>query len=275
MPRAPRSKAQPDPDTLVLTSVAALDRDGVLARSAVGPPSVRDRVLEILRGRGYEVTTKVVRVPLQDQIETALKDGSYIAMKTIGAHVRGATAKDARRAALSLVERGRARWAIRTNSETLVPISTDVVAEKELTVAAKRVSELAKTLHNAARKGKKVGVLRADIQEALDVVLTPRPPSITSRAELSPELARVLRAVDKARDVGIGLSFVPKVAALLAPDLDVAAAKKTLLEAASRGLLELRPEGGLGRLSDAEREACPEGPQGTRLSWARRIEVHS
>jgi hypothetical protein len=43
--------------------------------------------------------------------------------------------------------------------------------------------------------------------------------------------------------------------------------------AAMDGLLELRPEGGIHRLSDEELAACPEGPHGTRLSWARRTEV--
>ena len=46
-----------------------------------------------------------------------------------------------------------------------------------------------------------------------------------------------------------------------------------LLAAAMAGFLELRPEGGIKRLSEQELLVCPEGPHGTRLSWARRTEM--
>jgi hypothetical protein len=275
MPRASRSKSQPDADALVSAAVAALDQEKAIARSTVGPPSVRETVLEVLRRRGYEVTAKVVRVPVAEQLEVALREGSYLAMKALGTYVRGATAVEARKAALSLAEAGRAHLALRTDSETLVPATTDIVVDKELEAATKRVADLGKVLQKAARKKNGAGVLRADVREALDSVLTHRSRNGSRRMEPGSELPCVLRAVDSARDVAVGLSFVPKVVALLAPELAPEAAKKALLEAASQGLLELRPEGGLGRLSDAEREACPRGPQGTHLSWARRIEVEA
>jgi hypothetical protein len=255
--------------------VAVLDQEKAIARTALGPASVRESVLEALARRGFEVTAKVVRVPLDEQLETALKDGSYIGLKKLGTYVRGATVTEARKAALALTEAGRARLMIRTNAETLVPVTTDVVAEKELAAAAKRVADLAKVLQKAAQKGKGAGVLRADVQEALDSVLPPRARVSSRPRDPDSELTRVLRAVDSARDVAIGLSFVPRVVELLAHELPPEAAKKALLEAASRGLLELRPEGGLGRLSEIEKEACPKGPQGTHLSWARRIEVQA
>jgi hypothetical protein len=81
----------------------------------------------------------------------------------------------------------------------------------------------------------------------------------------------LLAAVDSTRDVRSGLSFVPAVVGRLAPELESSAAVKLLLTAAERELLELRPEGGIGRLSEAELAVCPSGPHGTRLSWARRL----
>lgn len=88
----------------------------------------------------------------------------------------------------------------------------------------------------------------------------------------SEEHARqLLRAVDGARDDRMGLSFVPRIVRALAPEWDLQAAHALLLEACRRGLVELRPESGLGRLSEEELRACPPGPQGTRLSWARRL----
>jgi hypothetical protein len=80
----------------------------------------------------------------------------------------------------------------------------------------------------------------------------------------------LLSAVDATRDPRTGLSFVPAIVARLKAELDSARVTAALLEAARNGLLELRPEGGIQRLSREELLVCPPGPQGTRLSWARR-----
>lgn len=274
MPSGSRSKSAPDKVALLAAAVATLDRDRAITRSALGPPAVRDDLAETLRGRGYEVGPKFVRIPIADQVEGALREGSFIALKTLVAHLQGATASEARKAAALVVEQGRAHLVLRTQSETLVPATADVVAGKELATAAAHVADLAKYLQKAARK-KGTSVLRSDVRELLERTLADPPPGKPRKADPTSEVPRILRAVESARDATLGLSFVPKVVALLAPDLDRDAAKAALLEAASRGLLELRPEGGLGRLSEAERLACPEGPQGTRLSWARRTEARA
>ena len=59
-----------------------------------------------------------------------------------------------------------------------------------------------------------------------------------------------------------GLAFVPDCVAA-----GITAAE--LLRLARDGAVELRPESGLGRLSAAERDACPRGYEGCVLSWAR------
>jgi len=58
----------------------------------------------------------------------------------------------------------------------------------------------------------------------------------------------------------------------LLPAMSPAVAREMLLLAASRELVELRPEGGLGRLTPEDLELCPPGPARTRLSWARLLE---
>jgi len=271
VPKGSRSKSAPDTVALLSAAVATLDRDKAVARSSLGPPAVRDGLVESLRRRGYEVGPKFVRVPIAAQLEEALREGNFIALKTLGVHVRGAAAAEAREAALLLVEKGQAHLVLRTHSETLVPARTDIVSGKALTAAAARATDLAKYLQKAARK-KGTSVLRSDVRELLEGALHDLQHGRARAVDPGLKVPRILRAVEKARDATLGLSFVPKVVALLADELDRDAAKAALLEAASRGLLELRPEGGLGRLSEAERLACPEGPQGTRLSWARLTE---
>jgi hypothetical protein len=80
---------------------------------------------------------------------------------------------------------------------------------------------------------------------------------------------RILPAVHAATDPRIGLAFVPAVVRSLSKGASIADALQALREAAQRGLIELRPESGLGRLSSDERLLCVPGPEGTLLSWAR------
>lgn len=80
-----------------------------------------------------------------------------------------------------------------------------------------------------------------------------------------------------------GLSFVPEAVEKMlaawrqdgggkgryAPDWEKKAAFFVLYKLDKEGVIELRPESGLGRLSQAELDLCPPGPHGTRLSWVR------
>jgi hypothetical protein len=75
----------------------------------------------------------------------------------------------------------------------------------------------------------------------------------------SPVVAAVERRLDSC-----GLAFAPDVVRDLGED-----GKQLLLAAARDGLVELRPESGLGRLSDLEIAACPKMTDGTPLSWVR------
>jgi hypothetical protein len=63
---------------------------------------------------------------------------------------------------------------------------------------------------------------------------------------------------------------VPAIVRRLSAAMPLPDALELLMRAARRELIELRPEGGLGRLSEEELALCPPGPAGTRLSWARR-----
>lgn len=104
------------------------------------------------------------------------------------------------------------------------------------------------------------------------------PRDVTAREAAAPTAAPVivdlqvalLAALDAVRDAGSGMSFVPAVVRRLSAAMPVPEALELLMGAARRELIELRPEGGFGRLSEEELALCPPGPAGTRLSWARR-----
>lgn len=76
---------------------------------------------------------------------------------------------------------------------------------------------------------------------------------------LNPVVAAVERRLDSC-----GLAFAPDVVRDLGE-----LGQQLLLAAARDGLVELRPESGLGRLSDLEVAACPKMSDGTPLSWVR------
>jgi hypothetical protein len=79
--------------------------------------------------------------------------------------------------------------------------------------------------------------------------------------------ARMLRLVRRHTDPLFGLAWVPTVVA--DSRIPESTAKRTLRELAQAGEIELRQESGLGRMTLAERQACPTGPNGEPLSWAR------
>jgi hypothetical protein len=76
----------------------------------------------------------------------------------------------------------------------------------------------------------------------------------------------VLAAIRKKTDRQLGLAFVPDVVRNLPRPAET---KKVLVELAQAGKVELRPDGGLGRFKQVELDNAPDGPQGSKLMWAR------
>jgi hypothetical protein len=133
------------------------------------------------------------------------------------------------------------------------------------------VSSLEKALAQAVRK-KGLTLLTSDVEETLDAARGIVGEGGRRAADPTLDVDRLLAALDSTRDERTGLSFVPNIMTRLSPALPVAVAQEVLLTAARRELIELRPEGGLERLTPEELSLCPPGPGGTRLSWARRLE---
>ena len=277
MGKAKRNAAQPAPDIpqLVSLALATLASDGVVKLTALGPAAVRGQVAAEVAKHGFELTKSSLRKPAIEQLEQALSDGAFIALKRVAASVTGVTAAEAKRAALGLVASGAAHLVLRGKEEVLVPAGTPVLSRKELL----ELNAFAKNVIAKAAVAKTgLSLLHADVAEALARAVPANTPNTGVRADKkAPDglLTSVLSAVDATREQQTGLSFVPTIIARLRPSLTSDAAREALLRAANEGLLELRPEGGINRLSAEELNLCLPGPQGTRLSWARRTESNA
>lgn len=282
---AQRKKATPVVDVAALEAElrAELAREGVVKRSRVKPASLRDAVAATLAREGFELTKAAIRRPLRAQLLEALEHGALVPVKSLAAHVRGATGPELKRLADDAVREGSARRVLRGAAEVLAGADARVLSGAEVEAVRRRVLGLGKSLEKVT-KNPGLSLLASDAKAALSEAVTAiaergdarsaANAARASKAEQKPAeeaLRTLLAAVDSTCDVRTGLSFVPSVVGRLAPQLEARAALELLLAAAERELLELRPEGGIGRLSEAELSVCPLGPHGTRLSWARRI----
>lgn len=263
---ARKEQAAPDLSELVARARRELTEHGHVKLATLGPLKVRPSIAAQLVREGYESTKSTIRRPLATQLQEALDQGTFVPLKTAHTFVAGATSPEAKKVAIDLVRQGKARLVLRTKVEVLVPSSVDVLGPEELRSARDGLSAIVKRLSILVKSKSLTSMLRADFLTSFDEAR----PNSSGRAAVS-GIETLLRTVDRVRDERLGLSFVPLVIRGLAPEMDVETSQALLLEASRRGLLELRPESGLGRLSEQDLRDCPPGPQGTHLSWARRL----
>jgi hypothetical protein len=283
-----------------------LAREGALKLSTLKAGALRDAICERLVAEGFELGATFLRQPLAAQLHDALSREEAIAVNERPERVRGASRTELATAVDAQVARGELRRILRGRAEYLVGARHAVLGERRLAALRGTFSDLAKML-DATSKKKNVGLLASDIEQMLsaaqrvleedsapspveevpaDEAVTAPAPAVAAREVAAREvaarapaasavvdpLAALLAALDAVRDVGSGMSFVPAVVRRLSAAMPVSEALELLMRAARRELIELRPEGGLGRLSGEELALCPPGPAGTRLSWARRSE---
>jgi len=260
-----------------------LEREAIVKLARIKPTQLRAEIVEKLVQDGFELTKTLVRRPLAAQLHAALQHGALVPVKALGSHVRGATAPELKRLTEAAVRDGTARLVLRGAVEVLAGAEVPVLSGPEVEALRTSVVGLGKALEKVTRK-RGLSLLTTDatavLSDALAVFAQHQPatmrlaaprPAALSRQPHDDAMRALLDAVDSTRDLRTGLSFVPAVVGRLAPKVSATAAVKLLLAAAERELLELRPEGGIGRLSDAELSVCPPGPHDTRLSWARRL----
>jgi hypothetical protein len=264
--------------------------EGAVKRSTLKPKALAERLVPALVAEGFEANTTWIRRPLQAQLEQALAHGAAVARKSLGAQLRGASAAELQRALGDAEHAGWLKRVLRGKAEVLVGSAASVLSAAELLRLRATVTALDKLLALALRK-KGLTLLAGDVQQALEDALQlvpnakqvnhqegaraaggPAPQAENAPPSSERALQSVVAAVDATRDGNTGLSFVPDVVRRLLPAMPAAVARNMLLLAANRELVELRPEGGLGRLTAEDLELCPPGPAQTRLSWARLLE---
>jgi hypothetical protein len=223
-----------------------------------------------------ELTKRAVRLPVRAQLVARLDAGAALAMKTIGTAAAGATKKEITDAIDELVDAGDARFIVRGAELAVVGRSVAALDDAALDRVDRALTELSKTIKLARKK--KATLLEADVATALaPLVRTPVKAAKTNGATTQatsdgskPSLDDVLVSVERHREATSGLTFVPTLVRALGHDRD--AVHAALLRAANAGMLELRPESGMGRLSAEDQMLCLPGPRGSRLSWVRRID---
>lgn len=256
------------PDGLVDEVEAAVRRAGAVPLARLTRMRLSRRAQDLLHDqlarRGLERTGKAVRVPVREQVLSAL-DGGPIATGALRKRVRGlAGAGELAVALADLVRSGRAAIAMRGGVEHVAPPSGEVLSAAELAAMRDLARALGKALTSVrARSGKPPRSLwRPDVALLLD----------GARAALgggADPVSLVLDAVRRHASPATGLAPVPAIARALGTRLpDV---REALLAAAAAGLVELRPESGVGLLAPADAALCPRGPDGWPLSWARAL----
>jgi hypothetical protein len=264
----PKAQATPDSmDEVIADMVAAVERDGAVPKTAVTKRAQRTQLLivfDALVNAGLELGAKFVRRPLEMQLQERLV-GPPIPLRGLDKVVRGGTAGEVTEVAISLVERGRARFVARGKDLLLARKDASVLdarARQRLKIVVQQVGA---SLALADKKG--VDVLKSDVEEALKPFLEASTPAPLTAAAMGD----ITSLVEAHREVS-GLTFVPKLVRLLGGASARDAVHAELLRGARAGRFELRPEGGMGRLSLEDASFCIPGPQGSHLSWVRRIE---
>jgi hypothetical protein len=262
----------------------AVRETGALALTKVKPAVARlsrraeAALFETLARRGLERTARAVRVPLRDQLAALLERGDSIATAALRKHVKGvASAAELKLALADLVKRRRAALVMRAGKEHVVAPSPALLTAEELSEVAELARALAKLLTSARVRARQGGggrtLLRADLVELLDAARR----AVSSSSATAPSapgadpLELVVAAVRGRTNRTTGLAYVPDVVRSLGGRLDGEALRAALVGAATSGLVELRPESGVALLSAADADACPRGPDGSPLSWARLV----
>ncbi len=217
---------------------------------------------------GLERTAKGVRVPLAEQMLALVQGGGRVACKDLAKRVKGGAKKELDAAVDALVRAGRAKVVVRTSVEVLVGGGDRALTAAEVGEVVRAHAALAKVLKKVTAKGRARTLLREDLAALMAPIEgAARPPAAEAKADgVSAIVADALRRMEHP---ALGLVRIPDLVRALDGRVAIADVHRALLDAASAGEVELRPEAGGEFLSEVDARLCPPGPRGTVLSYAR------
>lgn len=262
---------------------AVLDTVGNAPAGKLGTPAIREQVTSRLLDEGFERAGKGVRVPLVKQGRRLMDEGAHISLTMWKKRLAGTNAKEGDQLAKQLCKEGLAHLVLRGKQLSLVPADEGVAYREDLLAITRELKRTYDWLEKARKHKKGATVLDQDLKRALselqETVAEARK-SWGAKASGSPgpggapgssgPLSMIVRgAILAARDEESLLAPVPEVSRRLRSQASAEEVKDALLVGHQQGHWELRPEGGLGRLSEADAELCPRGVGGLPLSFVR------
>jgi len=242
-----------------------------LTRLGVTKP-LREAAATRLLKAGFEVTPKLVRLPVAEQIQSALAQRGQLPLKGMQNILAGCAAKELPSVVEQLVHRGAAVKILRTKAQWLAPPDADLLTADELRALHRCVTEWSKQTHQALAAGKRyLSIWRPDVRSLLEVLGTFEQSESKTKPSSAEVRQRLRKVIKEQVNPTVGLAFVPNVVQSL--ELPVHEAQRLLVEEARQGHLELRPDSGTARFTEAELAVAPCGPDGSRLLWIRLAEA--
>lgn len=244
-------------EELVDTLWMRVREEGAVRTKALleGHDDARAELLEALAQRGLERGEKHVRVPLAAQLRELVATDGEVAEKGLRKRLAGAeSADEVSHAVDHALREGALVRAIGEAGAVVLVQAADVVDEACTARLHSGVNEAQRRLKAAQRRALPVrrtllALLEPSGDEALEARLLS---AIRDRRGPLVAVAEVVDAVVSADD-GTALSAV----------------HGALRSLAAAGQIELRPESGVGSLSDDEARLCPRTPDGVCLSYLR------
>ena len=233
-----------------------------LVKLGVPRPNLPD-ALAALGREGFEVTKKLVRVPLASQILERVARGASATAKDLAALVVGGSKKEIAEALDALVAAKNVALVVRTKETVVVGPTADLLAAHEIDGLERSLVALQASLKLVRKHS--ASLLRSDVTRALSEAVLPA-------AKVASDTKDIAVLVERHSDPS-GLTFVPAVVRAVGGEKSVAWVHSELLRGFREGRFELRPESGLGRLSEEDLRYCIPGPQGSKLSWVRAIVI--
>jgi hypothetical protein len=230
-------------------------------------PRALAQLKEWLAPHQIEWTGKAFRVAIEVQVLEELRDRDPLSIRAIKKTLRGvATASELDATLRSLVQGGQVAVVFSGGELQLTTALEDRLTPTEVQELTDLVGTLQKSLRALkSRKQPRPGLRRSEVQALLGREL-----GGPSAGGQDPDQV-VLDEVRRLAGGPIRMAFVPELSVGLRSVLRPAAIQEVLLRLASDGRLELRPESGVGLLSEAEASLCPIAPDGRPLSYVRPI----